>query len=163
MNRVHHRERAMGVDLRLIDFLDWWDVRGPFAIVVDPKGGIRTSVIQQELWAVGRTIPGKHAGEKGYPPLGECVTWAKDAADGPHCHAGALDCWPAVLRGSIVVAIFNDKDNPAHRIMFEKYGREAEEAGLVWGGRWKRYDAAHVEVPDWRSLPLVHSEPFGSV
>src|SRR5262249_42713727 len=73
---VYHRERAAGVDDRLLQLLDWWDSNGPWPIVIPEHGGVRTSEEEQaDLYARG-------------------VTHARTLAETPHGHAGALDLAP---------------------------------------------------------------------
>lgn len=149
--KVLHRERAAGVDQRLIAFVDWWDKNGPFTIMVGRDGGVRSGADQARLYAQGRTTPGPHAGEAGYPPLGQTVTNAATAANSAHGHAAALDFWP-VVNGKIYL----DVKNPVQKAKYDQLGVMIESFGLVWGGRFKNlYDGPHAETPDWRGSPLV--------
>jgi hypothetical protein len=136
---VAHRERAVGVDGRLLMFLDEWDAHGPFPIVVLPDGGIRDDAKQAALYASGRTAPGS------------VVTNARNASETPHGHAGALDVAPYI--GGAV---------PWGRLdLFASIGQFAKARGLVWGGDWVTLkDYPHVEVPDWRSLPVAKRGVF---
>lgn len=125
--RVHHRERAKGVDIRLIAFLDWWESNGPFELTVLKDGGVRTDEARQRnFYEVG-------------------TSKAKTLDETPHGRGGALDCAP-LINGDVP---WTDKG------LFERMGRFAESKGLQWGGRWKDpVDGPHIQVPDWRQLPF---------
>lgn len=130
---VYHRERAAGVDQRLVELLEWWDAHGPWPVVIPEHGGLRTSEAEQaELYARG-------------------VTHARTLAATPHGHAGALDLAPYRRQAGGLYA--PDFSRPAD---FSAIGLAAEALGLVWGGRWTDPDLPHVEVPDWRSLPMAN-------
>ena len=85
--------------------------------------GLRTWKEQADLYAKGRTAPGK------------VVTWAK-AGQSYHNYGLAFD----------VVEIKDGKalwNNPN----WEKIGRLGESIGFVWGGRWKgKTDKPHFEM-----------------
>lgn len=151
-----------GLDPRLVDFFLWWEERGPFPITIPPDGGWRTDEAKQAaLYAQGRTSPGPHAGDTGYPPLGLTVTAARTLAETAHGRKAAADSYPAVLSadGKRVASILVDDRAPKVRLKFHQYGILAEEHGLVWGGRWKRRDCPHVECPQWKSLPIPNLKP----
>lgn len=155
---VYHLHRLMGpvVDSRLQDFFYYWAKSGPFPLVIPPTGGIRTDeAVQARLYAQGRTAPGPHAGEEGYPALGLTVTAARTLADTPHGRGGAADAEIAVVKDGRVIATLTDTRQPKIRLQYEHYGLLAEEHGLEWGGRWKSKDMAHVQCPDWKSLPIL--------
>lgn len=149
--KVLHRERAVGVDARLVAFMDWWEKNGPFPIMVGVDGGVRSNADQLRLYAQGRTTPGPHAGEPGYPPLGMTVTKASTVGNSAHGHRGAVDFWP-VIGGKIYL----DVKNPLQKSKYDQLGALIESFGLVWGGRFQDfYDGPHAEIPDWRGRPLV--------
>ncbi len=155
----HLQDRLVdaGVDQRLLDFFWWWDEFGPFPITIPPNGGWRTSeAAQAHLFAQGRTTPGPYAGKDGYPELGLTVTNAKTLHDTPHGRKCAADAYPAILNKARtrVIGIYNDDREPKVHLLFNAYGMIAEDNGLVWGGRWRRKDLPHVEVPDWRKLSM---------
>ncbi len=155
----HLQDRLIepGVDPRLLEFFIWWNELGPFAITIPPNGGWRTNETEQAaLFAKGRTAPGPHAGDSGYPSMGLTVTNAKTLSDTPHGRKAAADAYPAVLNNARdkVIAIYNDDRDPKVHLKFHAYGLIAEDHGLVWGGRWRRKDLPHLEVPDWRKLPI---------
>lgn len=155
----HLQERLVrpGVDQRILDFFQWWQANGPHPLAIPPTGGRRTDeAVQAALYAQGRTAPGPHAGEEGFPVLGLTVTAAATLADTPHGRGGAADAYPVILSttGLKVAALDLDERNPRVRLKFEHYGLLAEEHGLEWGGRWKRKDLPHCQVRSWRDLPL---------
>lgn len=130
---VYHRERAAGVDERLLALLDWWEDYGPFAIVVPEHGGLRARREQTDLFARG-------------------VSYAATLGDSAHGHAGGLDLAP-FSRG--VDGLFApDYSDTAG---FNAIGEAAQALGLEWGGAWTGTlrDYPHVQVPDWRSLPVT--------
>jgi hypothetical protein len=128
---VYHRERSAGVDDRLLQLLAWWDDNGPWPVVIPEHGGLRTSEQeQQDLFARG-------------------VTKASTLAQTPHGRGGALDLAPYRKGpGGLYAPDYSQPDD------FTAIGEAAEALGLSWGGRWSDPDLPHVEVPDWRSLPL---------
>lgn len=144
MPNVFHRSRAAGVDRRLLEFLDWWEAFGPFPIMVGDRGGVRTDAEQAALFAQGRTVPG------------DIVTNASTASSTAHGHGGALDLYPVrpTSDGKRIAAVL-DKE----LMLFEQIGHLAESHGLVWGGRFNtatlKADRPHVEVPNWRLLPIA--------
>lgn len=152
MARVFHREHALGVHPDLLAFLDWWEEAGPFAVTIPPDGGLRDDTTQAALYAKGRTTPGPRAGEKGHPPLGYPVTNAKTVHDTPHGRGAAVDLLPVLASpdGQRVLAVL-DSD----RSLFQALGGLAQARGLVWGGCFHApIDLDHVEVPDWKQLPV---------
>ncbi len=154
---IQDRIYVPGMDPRIVAFFTWWDEFGPFAITIPPDGGLRKDDAgQAALFAKGRTAPGPHAGDSGYPPLGLTVTNARTLKDTPHGRGCAGDAYPAILNGArdTVIAIYADDRDPKVDLLFHAYGIIAEDNGLTWGGRWRRKDKPHVEVPDWRKLPL---------
>jgi hypothetical protein len=137
--KVFHRERAEGVDARLLFFLDWWESAGPFHLAVAASGGLRTDAMQAALYSRGRTLPG---------PI---VTHARTAADTAHGHGGALDLYPVVptADGLRVAAILEEWK------LYEQLGTLAKRQGLRWGGDFSNLkDGPHLEVLNWRDLPV---------
>ncbi|RJS26082.1 hypothetical protein DRW03_06380 [Corallococcus sp. H22C18031201] len=129
---VYHRERAAGVDARLLAFLDWWEVHGAFPLVVADKGGRRTSEAEQAaLYARG-------------------VTKARTLAETPHGRGGALDLVPYDVERRVGLY-----EGPGVAAQYAAMGAAAKAQGLVWGGDWTSIkDMPHVEVADWRRLPM---------
>ena len=87
--------------------------------------GARTAAQQAALYAQGRTAPG-------------LIVTAADGTAGTkskHQSGTAADC-------CFLVAGVPTWDGP-----WEEYGTAAEDEGLVWGGRWKKPDRPHVELP----------------
>jgi len=125
---VFHRERADGVDQRLQDFLDSWAQYGTFDLVVLPDGGLRTDeALQEQFYADGKSK-------------------AATLAETPHGRGGAIDVAPRING----VVPWDRWD------LFQAIGQYGKSIGLNWGGDFltEKRDGPHLEVPDWRSLPL---------
>lgn len=123
---ILHEERAKGVDLRLLAFLEWWKARGPFTLTVLPGGGFRTDEAEQ--------LANFRSG----------ASRARTLADTPHGRGGALDLAPLI----------GSKVDWTDWATFEVMGGLAEDRGLEWGGRWTTLkDGPHIQVPNWRVLP----------
>lgn len=134
VRRVWHRQRAAGVRPELIAFLDAWDSYGeaPFPVVVCPDGGLRTDEAKQHaLFVAGKTK-------------------AETLANTPHGRGAAVDVAPYRLVKGRYAPDFSVKDD------FRIIGEFAEALGLVWGGRFHGFfDGPHIQIRDWRSLPMV--------
>lgn len=90
----------------------------------------RTMSQQREIYAQGRTKPGK------------VVSNAKPGQSA-HNFGYAVDLWPLKADG--------DFDWGAKVDLFKKMGAIAAELGLTWGGTFRTlYDAPHVESPNWK-------------
>lgn len=149
---VLHRERAVGVDPRLIQLLDAWEREGTHNIVVAPQGGTREPAEQQRLFEKGRALQN---GAWVVVNQAQVVTNA-DPKHAPHVRRGALDIWPAEdFNPSISMDL-----QPVAWKKFQDFGKFAESRGFTAGFRWtaafknKYGDAPHVEVKDWYSLPM---------
>lgn len=134
MPKVHRRERADGVDVRLQAFLDWWEAAGPFELTVLRDGGVRwDQAMQLAFFQAGKSK-------------------AKNLSETPHGRGGALDVAPFV-NGDVPWMDWG---------LFERMGILAEDHGFIWGGRWENpKDGPHIQVADWRSLafpPLAADE-----
>jgi len=95
--------------------------------------GRRTDADQRALYALGRSTPGI------------IVTEARTAAETPHGIGAAFD-----------IAIFDgDKISWTEPRMTPKYvrvGEIGESIGLDWGGRFKKPDKPHFQLPNWKAL-----------
>lgn len=92
--------------------------------------GLRTYEEQDELYAQGRTMPGK------------IVTKAK-GGQSMHNFGTAFDVGIFDASGKIYYGESPD---------YEKVGVIGESLGLEWGGRWKFVDEPHFELTNGRSL-----------
>ena len=112
----------------------------------------RSQLEQDALWAQGRTTtPQVNAlREKvGLPPITEKqnksqVTWVRTSKH-------MLSPSRAV---DLAVAVDGDGPGPGKPVitwtdldLYEEMGTLAERLGLVWGGRWRKPDYCHVEMP----------------
>jgi peptidoglycan L-alanyl-D-glutamate endopeptidase CwlK len=96
-------------------------------------GGIRTAAEQHALWRQGREIPGK-------------IVTNLDGIHHPSRHQPHADGYGHALD---IVFIVDGKPSWAEDLPWDAYGKEAEAAGLVWGGRFvKLVDRPHVELPE---------------
>lgn len=95
---------------------------------------------QDDLYAQGRTKPGK------------VVTWTKTSN-----HSVTAGGRPASLAVDFVPLVAGKPVWTATHPAWAQVGKIAEEAGLVWGGRWLagKRDLPHVEHPQARTLRVV--------
>jgi peptidoglycan L-alanyl-D-glutamate endopeptidase CwlK len=93
---------------------------------------LRTSAEQAELYAQGRSKPGK------------VVTWAKPGSSA-HNFGLAFDFVP--LRFG--KPVWGTKG--ADLALWQRCGQLGEQLGLEWGGRWTKVDMPHFQIPEWRS------------
>lgn len=121
--------------------------------------GARTQADVDAKYALGRTKRGPHAGEVGHPPLGDIVTHVHSLEQAPHAvrrtpegsYSCAVDLQFVLPEGGGLA----EGHIPEEKDVYLEMGLMAEQAGLVWGGRFKSiFDQAHVELPDWRRYPL---------
>lgn len=96
---------------------------------------LRSNEEQTELYAIGRTNPGKRvtnarAGESAHNP-------------DEYGRASAYDCCP-MIGGKPMW----DSKHPTWSVV----GKRGEEAGLSWAGRWTGSikESAHFQDPNWR-------------
>lgn len=146
--RVLNRERAAGVDARLLAALDDWDENGPHVIRVAGGtfsghkyvGGVRDRAQQTS---------DADAGLSKARPVDD-VDSTKVA---PHMHAGALDLWPENFAPN---RSFEQQPVPADYVAMFRAQADffRERHGLTAGFYWTNPDMPHVEVPDWRGLPV---------
>lgn len=91
----------------------------------------RTMAQQREIYAQGRTKPGR------------VVSNAKPGQSA-HNFGYAVDLWPLTADGK-------DFDWKAKVDLFKVMGKIAAELGLTWGGTFRTlFDAPHVEHPKWK-------------
>ena len=131
-------ERAAGVRPELRALLDDWAREGTHPVLVAPDGGLRFGAAdaakQAAFFASG-------------------ASKAATLADTPHGRGAALDVWPVGFAPGKTM-----DSQPTMRARFQVFGEWAERKGFTWGGRWKSFgvdgDAPHVEIPNWRRLPM---------
>lgn len=96
----------------------------------------RSSLVQDELYAKGRTAPGKIVtnakggqSDHNHTENGEPASLAFDACPQRKSIYGRWEC------------VWNDP------FLWKKMGEIAEEVGLLWGGNWKRFlDRPHFYI-----------------
>jgi hypothetical protein len=99
---------------------------------------LRTMAQQREIYAQGRTKPGR------------VVSNAKPGQSA-HNFGYAVDLWPLKANG--------DFDWCAKVDLFKKMGAIATELGLTWGGTFRTlFDAPHVENPKWKERQAAWRE-----
>jgi peptidoglycan L-alanyl-D-glutamate endopeptidase CwlK len=148
---LRHRERLVGTHPKLIAFAE--DAAAALDCDLLIVFGCRLEAEQVHLYAEGRTIPGPHAGEKGYPALGATVTNAEHAEQTAHGRGGGIDAMPLV-DGKLV---WDEKDPLWPEVLkrLEQLAELAKPRGIVWGGSWpKLKDLDHFELAAWRALPF---------
>lgn len=141
MGRLIHEVRLRGVHPQLVLMAKAWGVQLPFDILI--TDGVRFDWRQRQLYAQGRTTPG---------PI---VTMAETTADSAHgrrlfANGSAYGCALDAVPCTGVAGQPNYKDSGAYEAM----AQIAERMGIVWGGRWERFqDKPHFQWPEWRSFP----------
>ena len=148
MKLVHHEERCPE-NKKLKAFIAWWKVNGPFAITI--VFGSRDDKAQAELYAQGRTKPGK------------VVTNSKTAGSSAHGHDAAIDCHPVretYASGGVKRIWTGDETEPAEKAecdrLFAAYIQLGRMAGLESGEDFPGLrDRPHLQDPEWHSLPLT--------
>ncbi len=154
MSELLHAERLYSVhpDLRAFARLVAANSSYDWVVVT----GIRSLAGVQEKYAIGRTVPGPHAGEPGYRALGLTVTNVSTLDKAPH----AERVTPVGLYGCAVDLQFMHAgklaagDTHEEQAVYAWYGALAGQLGLTWGGQFTKVDQAHVEVFAWRDYPL---------
>lgn len=136
---VAHMERMQGVHPRLWELVRQWCAKLDFDILI--TSGVRTNQQQADIYAQGRTKPGK------------VVTRAPTAALTPH----GRRFFEGVAYGCAIDAYPVDGDAPDYTNL-EKYQAMADVAdglgGIAWGGRFKGLpDYGHFEYATWRLAP----------
>ena len=147
--RVHNRERAKGVNPRMLQLLDKWEAEGTHEVCVAVHGGLRVDqAVQSALSAGGMSA----------------ATTLKRT---PHGRGGALDVYPLSFLPFVPVANGGtarrwgawDELPQQVRDEFKAFGVFAEKHGYKWGGRWVGHDypngdQPHCELIDWQKLPF---------
>lgn len=135
--QIVYRQRADGVDGRLQAFLDDWSRNGLFDIGIGMDGGVRTDALKQ----MNYFLAGKSK--------------AKFLSETPHGRGGAVDVYP-IINGKWRGATTADGNLPEVRALFKQIADFAKSRhGLKWGGDFTSfYDGPHLEVPDWKKLPM---------
>ncbi len=135
-------------------FADDWERDGEFDLTVPPDGGVRFLEHQRALYARGRTEPGR------------IVTYAATHEESAHGHAAAGDFLPVrtLFPNGLPATVYTgDEDDPFDRaqamIRFQTMAQFAERLGYRSGGRFPHPDWPHIEVENWRDLPVVKEEP----
>jgi len=95
---------------------------------------VRTRARQDELYAQGRTLPGK-------------VVTEAQGRDYKSFHQWGLAV--DIIRNDG----YNGWDNSDN--FFDKLGALGESIGLVWGGRFKRFDGPHFQSADFSVKGLI--------
>lgn len=106
----------------------------PFTIVQ----GNRSQAYQDQLYAQGRTKPGK------------IVTWTRNSK---HIGGGAIDFAALDDKGAID---WNEKLYPAIAAAFQAASKETG-IGITWGGEWKTKDWGHIQLE-----PSKDTKPIGA-
>lgn len=139
VGKVFHRERADALAPALALALDAYAQSGPWPIVVVDglRAGTDAAARQASYFASG-------------------ASKARTLGETPHGRGGAFDF--AVVKqaaGDAVVSTYPADENPS---LYASVGAWFEARGLTWGGRWSSFgangDAPHIEVPNWRALPM---------
>lgn len=128
---VQNRERARNAHPALQSFLDWWQVNGPFPILVAPDGGLRTDAAKQASY------------------YAQGMSKAKTLAETPHGRGAALDLWPV---GFDPAKKLEQQEDIKEK--FKEMGRIAKASpfNFTWGGDWG-WDYPHIEVKGWKNMP----------
>lgn len=153
--RVLNRERALGVDSRLQDALDDWDENGPHVIRV--AGGTYSG---HRYAGGGRDMQQQRDDFNAKLSKANPVDEKDSTLVAPHMHWGALDLWPENF-----VPNRSFEEQPVKEDYVAKFRAQAdffrERHGLTAGFYWASPDMPHVEVPDWRRLPVASSVTNG--
>lgn len=149
----HHLLDQVHPDLRRFAF----DAANDALLDLFVVTGARTQTDVTRKYAEGRTSPGPHAGEPGYPELGEIVTNAMHLAQTAHSvrltPEGRFGC--AIDLQFISAGKLNDGKSEADQALYRWMGELAESRGFTWGGRFPKVDQAHIELKAWRAYPLI--------
>lgn len=126
------RQRLVGVHPRLVAALgtvfDEMDAEHAPMFVVQ---GVRTVAEQAQLYAQGRTAPGR-------------IVTMKNGVTNRSNHQPHADGF-----GHAVDCAFIGPQPFDERWPWEQYGEALEALGLRWGGRWSHpHDSPHAELPD---------------
>lgn len=152
MGKLLREERLRGIHPQLVLLAKSWTVQLSFNIEV--LSGIRTNAQQAQLYAQGRTAPGR------------IVTQASTAVLSPHgrrffsgnAWGCAFDAMPLDEEGNIQ---WYPSGHPREgQPTPEGLGRlrmmaiYAERQGVVWGGSWTSFpDLDHFQLMGWKDAP----------
>lgn len=160
MGQVHHKERCPN-NAKVRAFFDWWDVHGPFALVI--VTGDRTDLEQLEDYRKGR----RQLADGSWVVFdkSKVVTNALRAADSAHGHHAAADAHPVrefYPSGGVKLIYLGDEADPEVRAValrrLEQYADLAEQHGLESGRHYPGIaDRPHVCDPAWRTLPVAQA------
>lgn len=158
MGMVRHKERCPA-NPKVKAFVDWWDVHGPFIIVI--VAGNRDDENQLEDFKKGR----KKLPDGSWLVVNKAavVTHALRAADSAHGHAAAIDAHPVRAlydSGGVRLIYLGDEKEDDVRAealrLFKIYNNLARAHGLEAGDVFPNLvDRPHVQDPAWRTLPLA--------
>lgn len=126
------RKQLEGVDQVLIDILTVAIADSPFDFGIPPDGGVRTTARQQELYAQGRTKPGKK------------ITWVDGIEKrSRHQEGKAFDIY-AYVDGKATWDVKYYEPIARH---LQKVAKEKFNVDLKWGGDFKiTKDRPHFEI-----------------
>lgn len=153
MAMLHHPERLKDVHPKLVAFLKLAVSRSVLDICV--VTGARDAAGVAAKWGEGRTAPGPHAGEPGYPELGQVVTNVQHPNDTAH----SLRVTPEGIYATAVDAQFQvgakllEGTPGSESELYRWLGELAEAEGLEWGGRFRAVDQAHLQLKEFRQYP----------
>lgn len=158
MGLVKHKERCPE-NAKVKAFFDWWDVNGPFPIVI--LRGTTTDALQAAEFAKGR----KRLADGSWVVVDKAavVTNALRACDSAHGHAAAADAHPVRSffdSGGVKLIYLGDEHDEEVRAealrRFKMYDDLAKQHGLETGENYPGIcDRPHVCDPEWRKLPLA--------
>lgn len=161
--RVWHAER---VPPRLQHFVAWWTANGPFDIVC--TSGTRTDDEQLFEWAKGRAQLTDGAWHIVTPE--DVVTYAMTAASSAHGRAAGADFHPVreVFHNPAgqpvgVKSIYLGSKRKEDQAIYDEALRRLlvmaqlaeDECGLESGRNFPDPDLPHLQLVNWRDLPVV--------
>jgi hypothetical protein len=166
MGLVSHKERCPNNQL-LRKFVEWWDVNGPFAIVITNSS--RTDAEQLVDYGKGR----KQLPDGSWVIIDNfaVVTNALRAEDSAHGHDAAIDCQPVrafYSNGLPRLVYLGNEEDPQVKAeairRLDMFDDLAKRCGLETGEKYPGIcDRPHACDPDWRKLPVSQPQPQGDV
>lgn len=116
-----------------------------------PYIGVRSSKQQEDLYAIGRTVPGANVSPEHL--MGDTVTNAKPD-DSPHNYGCATD-W----------CLWDEKGNPywppISHPRWKEFEQACAKAGAGWGGHFHTKDGPHAELSlkvSWKKVGEVFAD-----